>query len=66
MLLTGRDHQDLGLFCLLSPLTRDASGKAARSWALPASYVGRDVSTPGSSPLRADISPHLIPNSLGV
>lgn len=66
MLLIGRDYQDLGLVWLLSPLTWAASGKAAHSWALSGSYVGRDVSAPGSSPLLAEISPRLIPNSLGV
>lgn len=61
-----RHHQDLGLVCLLSPLTRVTSGKSAHSWALPGSYLGKEVSTPGSLPLLAEISPRLIPNSLGV
>lgn len=54
------------LVCLLPPLTRVTLGKAAHSLALPGSYPGREVSTPGSSPLLAEISPRLIPNSLGV
>lgn len=66
MLLVGRDHQDLGMVWLLSPLTQAASGKFARSWALPGGCGVRNLSAPGSSPLLAEISPHLVPNSLGV
>lgn len=66
MLLLGRDHRDLGLVWLLSPLSQAASGRFADSWVLPGHCIGRNLSAPGSSPLLAEISPCLVPNSLGV
>lgn len=65
MLLIGRSSRfGTGLLIVTSNLSYIRKGCSLLG--LLSSYLGRDISTPGTSPLLAEFSPCLIANSLGV